>query len=312
MQRILPRLAEHFAEQSWTLESPIDLRLTLSGLMTGGRDPTTRFDPRGFWRTFRSPEGPATLNLLSVGKQLNAKAWGPGADWALERVPHIVGLDDPPVFFDRSVPLLGDLSRKLPGMKLGGAATVLEVLLPIILQQRVTYMEAARSYQRMVRKFSDPAPGEMGLFLPPDPKVFSKIPYHVFRQYEVDQKRWMAFKYVCQSARRFEAMFEMPFDKAHDRMCAVPNIGPWTAGFVMHLALKDPDAVPIGDLHIPNTIAYVFAREPRATDERMLEILEPYRGRRGWVLKLVNASGMRAPRYGPKRPAAVWYTRRRS
>ena len=279
--------------------------------MTGGRDPTCRFDPHGFWRTFRTPEGPATLNLKSAPGQVQAVAYGPGADWALERVPHIIGLSDRPCGFEESE-LLRKLTRRLPGLRIGGAATVMEVLLPIILQQRVTYMEACRSYQRLVRRYSDPAPGERGLFLPPDPKFFSKIPYHVFRQYEVDQKRWAAFKYVCQSARRFEEMLHMSFEDAHRRMCAVPGVGPWTAGFVLHLALGDPDAVPIGDLHIPNTVAYALAGEPRATDERMLELLEPYRGQRGRVIKLLNASGMRAPRYGPKLPPASWYSRKRS
>jgi hypothetical protein len=32
----------------------------------------------------------------------------------------------------------------------------------------------------------------------------------------------------------------------------------------------------------------------------MLELLEPYRGQRARVIRLLEASGIRAPRYGPR------------
>jgi hypothetical protein len=34
----------------------------------------------------------------------------------------------------------------------------------------------------------------------------------------------------------------------------------------------------------------------------MLELLEPYAGHRGRVIRLVGVSGEKAPRYGPRRP----------
>jgi hypothetical protein len=34
----------------------------------------------------------------------------------------------------------------------------------------------------------------------------------------------------------------------------------------------------------------------------MLELLEPYRGHRGRVLRLLFAAGIEAPRYGPRLP----------
>jgi hypothetical protein len=47
-------------------------------------------------------------------------------------------------------------------------------------------------------------------------------------------------------------------------------------------------------------VAWALAGEPRGTDERMLELLEPYRGQRGRVVRLLEASGIRAPAYGPR------------
>ena len=56
----------------------------------------------------------------------------------------------------------------------------------------------------------------------------------------------------------------------------------------------------VGDFHLPNLVAYALAREPRGTDDRMLELLEPYRGVRARVVRLLELSGLRAPRYGPR------------
>jgi hypothetical protein len=47
-------------------------------------------------------------------------------------------------------------------------------------------------------------------------------------------------------------------------------------------------------------VAWAFAGEPRGTDERMLELLEPYRGQRGRVEILLEASGIGAPAFGAK------------
>ena len=89
---------------------------------------------------------------------------------------------------------------------------------------------------------------------------------------------------------------------AERRLRAMPGIGAWTAAEAIRCALGDPDAVSVGDYHLKHLVAWVLAGEPRATDERMLELLEPYRGQRGRVVRLLEASGMGAPRYGPRRP----------
>ena len=92
---------------------------------------------------------------------------------------------------------------------------------------------------------------------------------------------------------------------AYARLRAIPGIGPWTAAEVGIRAFGDPDAVSVGDFHLPNIVAWALAGEPRGTDERMLELLEPYRGQRGRVLRLLELSGggpgRRAPRLSPQR-----------
>ncbi|MGH2477622.1 MAG: DNA-3-methyladenine glycosylase 2 family protein, partial [Candidatus Limnocylindrales bacterium] len=75
---------------------------------------------------------------------------------------------------------------------------------------------------------------------------------------------------------------------------------PWTAGEVGVRALGDLDAVSVGDFHLSNLVAFALTGEPRATDARMLELLEPWRGQRARVVRLLEIAGIRVPRYGPR------------
>ena len=93
---------------------------------------------------------------------------------------------------------------------------------------------------------------------------------------------------------------DLPFDDARQRLTALPGLGPWTAAEVAIRALGDPDAVSVGDFHLKNLVSWALAGEPRGTDDRMLELLAPYAGHRARVVRLLELSGLRPPRYGPR------------
>ena len=63
----------------------------------GFGDPTYRIEGEGpaarHWRGIRTPTGPATLMIQALPRlgEVVAEAWGPGADWALESVPGLLG-----------------------------------------------------------------------------------------------------------------------------------------------------------------------------------------------------------------------------
>ena len=83
-------------------------------------------------------------------------------------------------------------------------------------------------------------------------------------------------------------------------MLAIPGIGGWTAAEVLARSFGDPDIVSVGDYHLPHLVCWALAGEPRGTDERMLKLLEPFRGQRGRLVRLLEAAGVRAPSYGPR------------
>ena len=101
----------------------------------------------------------------------------------------------------------------------------------------------------------------------------------------------------------------MPRRPAWDRLRAVPGVGAWTAAKVAGTAFGDADAVPVGDYHLPSLVSWALAGEPRAGDERMLQLLAPFAGHRGRVLRLLLAEHVAAPRFAPGRrilPMARW------
>jgi len=59
--------------------------------------------------------------------------------------------------------------------------------------------------------------------------------------------------------------------------------------------LGDADAVSVGDPHLKNLVCWALAEEPSGTDDRMLELLEPYPGHRGRVCTLLLSSGISRP-----------------
>ena len=85
------------------------------------------------------------------------------------------------------------------------------------------------------------------------------------------------------------------------QLALVRGVGPWTVGSVLGPVCGDDDAVIVGDYHLPNMVAWNLAGEARADDARMLELLEPFRGVRGRVVRLLGLAGRRPPAFGPRR-----------
>jgi 3-methyladenine DNA glycosylase/8-oxoguanine DNA glycosylase len=229
---------------------------------------------------------------------LAAAAWGDGAEAAIERVPAIVGEDDDPGRFVAHHGVLRDLQRRFVGLRLPSTGRILHELVPAVLEQKVTGTEAFRSYAALLRRYGEPAPGPGDLLLPPSASTLAAMPYHLFHPLGVERRRADVIRRVASRARSLEAAGSAA--EAGHRLRAIAGIGPWTSAEVRRTAFGDPDAVSVGDYHIPSSVAWALAGEPRATDERMLELLEPYRGQRGRVQRLLEAGRIIAPRRGPR------------
>ena len=275
----------------------IDLPLTLAPIAHGRGDLTMRFGPDGIWRATRTAAGAATLRLRVAEGGVAVAAWGPGASAAVELAADLVGAHDDPSALVPQHRVIGELVRRFPGLRLPRTNRPFEALLPAICEQKVTGVEARAAFRGIVATYGEPAPGPAGLRLPPAPETLAPLPYFAFHRFGLERRRADLIRRAAQLTTRLEGA---SMDEAYARMRALPGIGPWTLAEVGRIAFGDPDALSVGDFHLPNLVAWALARQPRADDARMLELLEPYRGQRGRVQRLLEASGIRAPRYGPR------------
>jgi 3-methyladenine DNA glycosylase/8-oxoguanine DNA glycosylase len=281
---------------------PLDLRLTLGPLRRGAGDPTMLVDRDGsWWRATRTPQGPATVRYArpTPDGTVRVAAWGPGAEWCLAAAAELLGARDTLDGF-RPDGLVAELHRRLPGLRITRSRAVFEALLPSILEQKVTGLEARNGYRAIVRAWGEPAPGPRPLLLQPAPASLATTPYWAFHPLGVERKRTVAILVAASRARRVEETVAMAPADAHRRLQALPGVGPWTSAEVAIVALGDADAVSVGDFHLPQLVSFALAGEPRGSDERMLELLAPFPGHRGRVLRLLMHSGRMPARRGPR------------
>jgi 3-methyladenine DNA glycosylase/8-oxoguanine DNA glycosylase len=291
-------LAAQAIETVIRLRAPLDLRQTLGPLLRGTGDPTMRFEPDGtVWRATRTPAGAATLRLRRHGTEVRGVAWGPGAADALDTLPDLLGENDRPELLVANHRLVAELARRLPGMRLPRTHRPFEALLPSILEQKVTNTEAWRGYRGLLRRISEPAPGPMALLLPASADAVAVLPYFALHPFGIERRRADLLRRAAGVAPRLE---HDERDVAYARLRAISGIGPWTVAEVGRVTYGDPDAVSVGDFHLPSLVAWCLAGERRSDDARMLELLEPYRGQRGRVQRLLELSGLRPPRHGPR------------
>ncbi|MFN2495238.1 MAG: DNA-3-methyladenine glycosylase [Pseudonocardiaceae bacterium] len=285
----------------WTPEYPLDVRALLAPLRRGRGDPTMRVDADGtVWRAATTPEGPGTLALRrDQSGAVHATGWGPGASRALEGLPALLGAADDDSGFVAHHPLIAQVRRRMPGLRLGATRRVWDVLMPAVLEQKVTGVEARRSWRELCRRFGEPAPGPGGLWVPPVPAAVREIPEWEWHRAGVDRSRRRALLAAAAVADRLEGAVTLGGEAGRALLRKVPGIGVWTAAEVAQRAWADADAVSVGDFHIPSVVGYALLGRP-LDDEGMLAVLAPYAPQRHRAVRYVEASGHRRPRFGPR------------
>lgn len=289
----------------------VDPGATLAWYRHGAGDPTTWLSigsrgPTGtgrFVRATHTPDGPGTLVIGWSGEDVTTEAYGPGAGWLLGRAPLMLGVgDDNDHGLEHSNHLaVSNAARASRHLRFGASGNLYHELVPTIIEQRITIGEAHRQWQQLCFELGEPAPGPFArLLLPPTPRVLSRQPSWWFHSRGVERKRAETLIDVARHAGKFWAWSQMDPSSVGRKLSLLRGVGPWTIGSVLGPALGDTDAVAVGDFHLKNMVAFNLAGEARATDERMLELLEPFAGQRGRVVRMLARHGVGAPKFGPK------------
>lgn len=284
------------------LDVAVDLVQTCRPLTDGGADPSWSLHPQQVERAMWTPEGPATLRIDHLGDHLDLWGWGDGAPWVLEHAPEMLGLGRPAGLPGAALhPAVDRARRTRPGLRHGAGLSLADSIAPVILGQRVTAREARRSWFRLVGRYGEDAPGPpTQVRLPPHPRTLVRLSDAQWHTLGVERQRADAIRRALGVLPALERARSDGSARFQEVVCSLPGCGPWTATGLAGQVLGDPDVVLLGDLHLPHVISSSLAGEARGSDDRMVELLEPWRGHRGVVVRLLRSCGASAPRRGPR------------
>ena len=280
------------------LPKDYDLRSALRCLSLSRRDPSRKRLPNGGCRKlFRLDEQLCRLTIGADNRRIVVQLDGEAVLSEAE-VLAVIALDDTPRFPLRSNDPLLTLPANIRNFRFGRICWPLEAVLQTILHQRVSGAEASKNWSRLCYRFGT---SWDGLVSPPSAEVILGMSPAHFASCGIEHKRMVAMKEVAFRLRGRLSSDVSPQDYGRS-VRAIRGIGVWTEQYVRGHFLGDPDAVPLGDYDLPHLVSYFFQGERRGTDERMLQLLEPYRGQRFRVLTWLGYSGVGPPRRGARLP----------
>ena len=335
---VAPPSAGGALTRCWQPPFPLDLARTLGVHRRGRGDPAYQTDAAGAaWRTSLTPDGPGTLreyvvpggagaadpggpaeaagtpglagaagtpgaaDVTGARPVVHAMAWGPGAAWLLASLPGLLGADDDPSRFEPVHPLVKEMFRVHPGLRIARSARVFEALIPAVLEQKVVGAEATRAWRLLLLKFGDlpPGPAPRGMRVCPPPRTWVRIPSWEWHRAGVELVRARTIIGAARVAHRLEEIATMPSAEADRRLRSLSGIGPWTSAEIRQRACGDADAVSVGDYHLPSIVGWALTGQ-KVDDAGMLQLLAPYAGHRHRAARLLVLSGMGPPRRGPR------------
>ncbi|WP_189154307.1 DNA-3-methyladenine glycosylase family protein [Lentzea pudingi] len=281
--------------RAWTPPFPLDLGAVLGRLRRGPGDPSFSAEG-GVWFAANTPCGPGTVHITRTNGEVLAEAWGEGGPWLLDGLPALLGADDTVDEFVAHHPIIAEARMQRPGLRLGATNRVWDLLFASILEQKVTGVEAFRTWRELGRRFGESAPGPKPLKVPPTPQRLLGLQDWEWHQCGLDGARRRTLINVAQVAHRLEKAAET---RSRELLEKVPGVGVWTSAEVAQRAWGDPDAVSVGDYHVAKNVTWALTGKP-GDDDAMMELLAPYQPQRHRAVMYLVAAGMRRPRRAPR------------
>jgi 3-methyladenine DNA glycosylase/8-oxoguanine DNA glycosylase len=274
---------------------PFDLVRSFALGRFGLYDPTATLSQNRLKKAFfATSEGTCVLEIESGEGGLVVSADGAAEDEVVADVVAALAMDDGVRAFAPEHPLLAKLHRARAGMRLVRVPWRFDVACCAVLQQRVTVREAWQEWTRIAKRYG--ARTKDGLFAFPSAESIARMDSWRFEELGVDPKRTRAMIGLARDVVRRGTFSWTDLARVRKHMHAIRGIGVWTTEMTMGFGYGDPDALPLADLHLPHLVTWALARERPGTDERMAELLEPYRGHRFRAVRLLLDAGIVVPR----------------
>lgn len=298
-----PASGEHPLETEYRPRVPIDAARTIRYQQRGAHDPSQLTAAGVIWRATRTPAGVATTAIRVDAGRIRAAAWGPGAAWSLAQLPRLCGADDDPSEFDAgSHPLIAEAHHRHPALRIGATDLLFDALVSSIVEQKVTGLQAFGAWRMILTWCGERAPGPTPRPMFAPPADWAMIPSWTWHRAGLEPPQSRTIVRVAArrpSLERAVAAVSGSGEQTERILTSMPGIGAWTSAETRIRAHGDPDAVSVGDYHLAHEVGFALTGH-RATDAGMLELLEPWRGHRQRVIRLLGLSGAREPRRGPR------------
>ena len=276
---------------------PVHFSRTFSMQSLGPYDPSAESGTDLFRKAFFYRGAPATLEFRRDPEGLLVTAYAPEAEALLEETLAGLAQDDRYGSFATGDTGIWRLHRSQPGLRLLRFPWLYEMTCSAILQQRVRTVDAMRDWRHITQRWGADAPLELRAF--PSAEILARVAQFELQALDIDAQRSRTLLRFAQESRFVPLKTALNFGELRERLIRVPGIGPWTTESVLGYGAGDTDAAIPGDLHLPHLICYALAGEIPGSDERMMELLEPFRGHRFRIIRLIYGSRLTVPRLAP-------------
>ena len=227
---------------------------------------------------------------------LEAQAWGQGRYLGTSAPPGPqAGLLDPVASFDppRAV---RRLNRRAPGLRIPATGRLLEILVPTVIAQKVTSKRHFRHGAVLSGCCTARRPGPLVCCYLQPRRTWRPFPHTAITRWVwngAGRKKPCAPTWPSgPGGSKSRCRCRWPRCTAGSHRSWVWGGGPPRSRCRWQRVTPTP---PGRRLHLPNQVAWNLAGEPRGDDARMIDLLDPHRGHRQRVIRLVETVGARPP-----------------
>ncbi len=278
---------------------PINFSRTFSLQNIGPYDPTASLTATRLRKAFFAENGPCVVEMSQAVNGATIVVQGTDNEQVRDILVRGLSRDDGYHSFSPKHPLVGKMHRQLPGLRLFPVPWIFDVACAVVLQQRIRFVDAAKSWRLISNKYGEITP--TGLIAFPPARVVASMETWRFEELGVDGKRTKTLILMARELKRHPITADMAPAAARAILQRIPGVGPWTIDTILGYGLGDSDALPLGDLYLPHVVAYGLTGATRGSDEGMVQLLEPFRGQRFRVVRLLGEARIGPPRnYSPR------------
>ena len=194
-------------------------------------------------------------------------------DAAVARCRRLLDLDADPAAVAAHLepdPVLGELVRRRPGLRVPGCADGFELAVRAIVGQQVSVAGARTILGRLAARYGR-GPGRF-----PGPRVLAEVDPEAL---PFPRTRGEALRELARLAAGGELDLDAGADPqaARAKLLGIRGIGPWTAAYIAMRALGDPDAWLPGDVGVRHALERLGQPPGEAVALRLAEAWRPWR-----------------------------------